>query len=296
MRIAILGAGSIGCLVAAKLVEDGHDVLVHARGEHGAVLAVAGLKITGLWDYSVAPERWTVSLDEAGIHPSLEKSFDQAIITSKAKDTRKLCEIAIKLTDGPVLSLQNGLGNQEILSSHFFENSAVGVTTNAVKRIAPGQIEWVGRGSLTVGGSKGEVFIDTLQSLSAEYSQDVSAIIWNKLLINVAINPLAAICGVLNGELRFEPLLSQSESTMLEAANIARLLGVKISEDLVLIQNLHSVLDSTAENECSMLADVKAGRETEIDVLCGQVVARGEKLGIPTPLNSMLLSQIKSLR
>ena len=130
----------------------------------------------------------------------------------------------------------------------------------------------------------------------AEYSEDLSGIIWNKLLINVAINPLAAICGVLNGDLRSEPLLSQAESTMIEAANVARLLGVEIAEDHMLIQNLHSVLDSTAENECSMLADVKAGRETEIDVLCGQVVARGEKLGVPTPLNSMLLSQIKALR
>jgi len=296
MRIAILGAGSIGCLVAAKLVEAGHDVLVHARGEHGAMLAVSGLKVTGLWNYSIHPERWTVSLDEAGIHPNLEKSFDQAIITSKSKDTHRLCEIAVKLTDGPVLSLQNGLGNQDILHSHVFENSAVGVTTNAVKKIQPGHIEWVGKGNLVVGGSKGEIFADTLQPLSAEYSDDVSSIIWNKLLLNVAINPIAAICGVLNGELRSEPLLSQCESTMLEAARVARLMGISVLDDHELIHNLHSLLESTAENECSMLADVKAGRETEIDVLCGQVVARGEKLGIPTPLNSMLLSQIKSLR
>ena len=296
MRIAVLGAGSIGCLVAAKLVESGHDVLVHARGEHGAMLAVSGLEITGLWDYSISPEQWTVSLDEAGIHPSLEKSFDQAIITSKAIDTDSLCNIATMLTDGPVLSLQNGLGNHEILQDHFFENSAVGVTTNAVKRKSPGKIEWVGKGNLVIGGAKGELFCETLEILSADYSNDVSSIIWNKLLLNVAINPLAAICGVLNGELRFEPLLSQSESVMLEAAKIARMMGITISDDQELIQNLHSVLDSTAENECSMLADVKAGRETEIDFLCGQVVLRGEKLGIPTPLNSMLLSQIKSLR
>lgn len=296
MRIAVLGAGSIGCLVAAKLVESGHDVLVHARGEHGAMLAVSGLEITGLWDYSISPEQWTVSLDEAGIHPSLEKSFDQAIITSKAIDTDSLCKIASMLTDGPVLSLQNGLGNHEILQNHFFENSAVGVTTNAVKRKSPGKIEWVGKGNLVIGGAKGEIFCETLEILSADYSNDVSNIIWNKLLLNVAINPLAAICGVLNGELRFEPLLSQSESVMLEAAKIARMMGITISDDQELIQNLHSVLDSTAENECSMLADVKAGRETEIDFLCGQVVLRGEKLGIPTPLNSMLLSQIKSLR
>ena len=295
MRIAVLGAGSIGCLVAAKLVESGHDVLVHARGEHGAMLAVSGLEITGLWDYSISPEQWTVSLDEAGIHPSLEKSFDQAIITSKAIDTDSLCNIATMLTDGPVLSLQNGLGNHEILQDHFFENSAVGVTTNAVKRKSPGKIEWVGKGNLVIGGAKGELFCETLEILSADYSNDVSSIIWNKLLLNVAINPLAAICGVLNGELRFEPLLSQSESVMLEAAKIARMMGITISDDQELIQNLHSVLDSTAENECSMLADVKAGRETEIDFLCGQVVLRGEKLGIPTPLNSMLLSQIKSL-
>jgi 2-dehydropantoate 2-reductase len=296
MRIAVLGAGSIGCLVAAKLVESGHDVLVHARGEHGAMLAVSGLEITGLWDYSISPEQWTVSLDEAGIHPSLEKSFDQAIITSKATDTESLCKIATMLTDGPVLSLQNGLGNHETLQNHFFENSAVGVTTNAVKRKSPGKIEWVGKGNLVIGGAKGEIFCETLEILSADYSNDVSSIIWNKLLLNVAINPLAAICGVLNGDLRFEPLLSQSESVMLEAAKIARMMGITISDDQELIQNLHSVLDSTAENECSMLADVKAGRVTEIDFLCGQVVLRGEKLGIPTPLNSMLLSQIKSLR
>ena len=296
MRIAVLGAGSIGCLIAAKLVEAGHDVLVHARGEHGAVLALSGLNVSGVWDFQILPNQWTVSLDEAGIHPSLEKSFDQSIITCKAKDTAKLAEIAAQITDGPVLSLQNGLGNHEILSRYVFENSAVGVTTNAVKRISPGQIEWVGRGSIAVGGPTGEQFIETLSMLDAEYNHDVSSIIWNKLLINVAINPLAAICGVMNGELLSEPLLSQAESTMLEAANVARLLGVEVAEDHILIQNLHSVLDSTAENECSMLADVKAGRETEIDVLCGQVVARGEKLGVPTPLNSMLLSQIKALR
>ena len=68
MRIAVLGAGSIGCLIAAKLVEAGHEVLVHARGEHGAILAISGLKVSGVWDFEVSPNQWTVSLDEAGIH------------------------------------------------------------------------------------------------------------------------------------------------------------------------------------------------------------------------------------
>jgi len=296
MRIAVLGAGSIGCLIAAKLVRSGHEVLVHARGDHGAVMAVSGLEIKGLWNHKIHPDEWTVSLDEAGIHDSLKKSWDQAIITCKVKDTTEVSRIAAMLTDGPVLSLQNGLGNHEILREFVFENSAVGVTTNAVKRTSPGCIEWVGKGNLILGGPRGEDFTEILAPLDAEYSNDVAAILWNKLLINVAINPLAAICGVTNGELRNEPLLSQSESTMLEAAGVARLLGVNLQDDQMLIQNLHSVLESTSENECSMLADVKAGRETEIDALCGEVVSRGEQLGVPTPLNSMLLSQIKSLR
>ncbi len=296
MRIAVLGSGSIGCLIAAKLVRDGHDVLVHARGEHGATLAIRGLKITGEWNVQINPDEWIVSLDEAGIHDALKKSFDQAIITCKTKDTSRLSEIAAMLTDGPVLSLQNGLGNHEILQQYVFENSAVGVTTNAVKRLGPGEIEWVGKGNLRLGGPKGKHFAKSLQSLNAEYNDDVSSIIWRKLLINVAINPIAAICGVKNGELSREPLLSQSESTMLEAAGVARNLGINLPEDQELIQDLHSVLHSTSENECSMLADVKAGRETEIDALCGQVVSRGESLGVPTPLNSMLLSQIKALR
>ena len=295
MRIAVLGAGAIGSLIAAKLVDSGYEVLVHARGEHGAMLAIAGLQVTGVWNKTIRPDDWTVSLDGAGLHPSLENSCDQAIITSKSKDTANLVEIATFFTSGPVLSLQNGLGNLEIIKQHVFENAAVGVTTNAVTRIQPGHIEWVGKGSLVVGGPKGKQFEKTLECLETSYTADVSSILWNKLLLNVAINPLAAICGVKNGELRIEPLLSQAESTMIEAANVARMLGVFVEDDHTLLENLHSVLDSTADNICSMLADVKAGRETEIDMLCGQVVSRGESVGMPTPLNSMLLSQIKSL-
>ncbi len=296
MRVGVLGAGSIGCLVAAKLVDAGYDVLVHARGEHGATLALSGLEISGLWEKKISPDQWVVSLDGAGLHPSLKQSCDLVIITSKSIDTVALIDCATFLTSGPVLCLQNGLGNLETLKQHVFENAAVGVTTNAVKRIQPGCIEWVGKGNLIVGGPKGEIFANVLDCLDASYSEDVSSILWSKLLLNVAINPLAAICGVKNGELRNEPLLSQAESTMLEAASVARMLGIAIDDDQILIQNLHSVLDSTSENICSMLADVKAGKETEIDMLCGQVAMRGEQLGIPTPLNSMLLSQIKSLR
>ena len=134
MRVAVLGAGSIGCLVAAKLVRAGHEVMVHGRGLFAANLAVNGLKIKGIWEHKISPNEWLVTLDEAGIHDKLLGKYDLVIITSKAKDTETLVEIASQLTTGPVLSLQNGLGNYEIIQSYVNENSAVGVTTNAVKR------------------------------------------------------------------------------------------------------------------------------------------------------------------
>ncbi len=296
VKLAVVGAGAIGSLVAAKLVEAGHEVLIHTRGDHGAEMALNGLEIKGSWIRKITPSEWFVSLDEVDFPPELAGYFDQAIITGKSKDTEKLCHIAKFFTNGPVLSLQNGLGNLEILKEYFFENSAVGVTTNAVTKTSPGQINWVSEGNLLVSGPKGKQFENSLRSLGAEYYENHEEILWNKLLINVAINPIAAICGVKNGELASEPLLSQCESIMLEAANIGRLSGVNILDDLELVELLHKVIDDTSDNVCSMLSDVKAGRETEIDMLCGQVVHRGEKLGVPTPLNSMLLGQIKSLR
>ena len=297
VRIAVLGAGSIGCLVAAKLVDSGQDVIVHAKGEHGAILAVNGLKVAGQWDFSVGRDDWTVSLDEAGLHPDLQGSCDLAIITCKSKDTLALAEIARYICSGSVLSLQNGLGNKEILEQVLGPHRvAVGVTTNAVFRNSPGEINWSGKGDVSVGGYAANDFFSILSCMDVELVDDLELALWSKLLLNVAINPLAAICGVKNGELLQDPLLGQAESTMLEAASVARMEEVNLPLDHELISKLHLVLKSTAENRCSMLQDVKAGRETEIEMLCGEIVRRGERCGVSTPLNTLLLAQVKSLR
>jgi 2-dehydropantoate 2-reductase len=297
MRIAVLGAGAIGGLIAAKLVESGKEVLVHAKGEHGALLAISGLGITGEWNFRIDGSSWLVTLEDAGLHPELEGCCDFAIITCKAKDTSRLAEVARFICTGPVLSLQNGLGNveilQEILGPH---RVAGGVTTNAVFRPKAGEINWVAKGDLLVGGRCSGDFVKILSCLNAEEVTDLDAILWQKLLLNVAINPIAAICGVNNGALLSEEMFNQSEATMLEATSVARMEGVSLPSDEELVDRLRSVLESTSENFCSMLQDVKDGRETEIEMMCGEVVRRGERSGVPTPLNAMLTSQIKALR
>ncbi|HJM87747.1 MAG TPA: ketopantoate reductase C-terminal domain-containing protein, partial [Candidatus Thalassarchaeaceae archaeon] len=119
--------------------------------------------------------------------------------------------------------------------------------------------------------------------------------LWHKLLLNVAINPLAAICGVRNGELLAQPELhEQALSAMLEAAQVASAEGVDLS-DFDCFTELNRVLEATAANRCSMLQDVMAGRVTEIDSLCGEVVRRGEEYGIATPLNQQLLTLVRGI-
>jgi 2-dehydropantoate 2-reductase len=131
--------------------------------------------------------------------------------------------------------------------------------------------------------------------LIPKWSSDIQSVIWRKLLINVAINPVCAIAGVRNGALAQVPeLWEQSIEAMREAELVARAAGIDVgdgdTEDY-----LRKVVIATAGNRVSMLQDLMAGRRTEIDALCGEVVAKGEGLGVPTPRNEMLLALVRGI-
>ena len=127
-------------------------------------------------------------------------------------------------------------------------------------------------------------------NLNPMWSDDVQNIVWRKLQLNVAINPVCSIAGVRNGALIDVPeLWDQAMAAMLEAAAVARASGVDLGE------HLRKVGEATADNRCSMLQDVMTGRATEIDSLCGAVVERGEELGIPTPANQSLHALVKGI-
>ena len=131
--------------------------------------------------------------------------------------------------------------------------------------------------------------------LSPEWSDDIDSSIWTKLLVNVAINPVCSIAGVRNGALLEVPeLWNQAISAMSEAAAVARANGVELSE-LNLEETLREVATKTADNRCSMLQDIMAGKKTEVDQLCGAVVEMGESVGVPTPRNEMLHALVSGI-
>ena len=310
LRIAILGVGSIGSLIAAQMAKTDADLLLYTRGANGEVLASNGLMFTNLdGELEHHPsDRWVVF--EGEIPEPLFSCVDVAIICGKSNSTTTLAAVADEMMrpNAIAISLQNGLGHSERLVARLGRHRVLaGCTTHGAMKIGYGEVTWTGRGAVKMASlidselGPGDVrvmdFIDVLSDagLNPEWEFDAEEMLWHKLLLNVAINPLAAICGVRNGELLVRPdLHEQALSAMLEAAKVASADGVDLS-DFDCLSELNRVLEATAANRCSMLQDVMAGRQTEIESLCGEVVRRGEELGIQTPLNQQLLTLVKGI-
>ena len=308
MRVAILGIGSIGGVILAGLADTDVELVAISRGPTAQSLASEGLVIhspEGVIE-SIPPDRYVLVDSESGPLPDhLVGSCEAAIICGKAYSTPILSQIAHEILseEGVAVSVQNGMGHAQQISSRLGSLRTLGGATTHGAWRDNGGIHWVGRGSITIGALDGapanEITTSLMNalgnaSLSPIWSDDISKSIWQKLLINIAINPICSISGVRNGALLKNDLWEQSQEVLEESLSVARASGIDI--DGSEIQNLLvEVVESTSENRCSMLQDLMAGRRTEIESLCGYVIRMGEGLGIPTPLNSMLMALVKGV-
>ena len=309
MRIAVLGVGSIGGVLLGALSDTDCDLVAISRGNSASNLSSMGLVL-----YSpegpieaIPPERFETIDSESGPVPEgITNSCDAAFICGKADSTPVLAQIAeeILTQDGVAISIQNGMGHAQTLAHRLGrERTLGGITTHGAWRDNVGT-HWVGRGSITIGSldeskpsANAERLIRILDQagLSPEWSQDINTSIWKKLLVNVAINPVCSIAGVRNGALLEVPeLWAQAISAMYEAATVATASGADLSE-LDMEDLLREVAANTANNRCSMLQDIMAGRKTEVDHLCGAVVEMGESVGVPTPRNEMLHALVSGI-
>ncbi len=313
MRVAVLGVGAIGGLVASRLARAGCEVLLCARGETAQALDAVGLLLDTPDGRTIAlaPDRWTVlDTNQQEIPIELQGWAEYAILCGKSYDVPNLCKIADQVLslNGLVMCLSNGIGHMEKLANFVGKHRVLGAsTTHGAIRIGPGEIHWTSRGEIKLGGFIGsdlepvEPRVDSLMSaldeagLNPLWSEDINKTIWIKLLLNVAINPVCAIAGILNGEMLLHPELFETGlAAMEEAARIATAEGVDMT-DFDLALSLEDLCRATADNRVSMLQDIMAARETEIDSICGEVVKRGEALGIPTPRNQTLHALVKGI-
>lgn len=301
MKIAIIGPGALGCLLGALLFEAGEDVgLVDYRPERVALLRRQGLQVG-----TQAGSTRTVPVP-IGL-PHQVAPADLTIVAVKAHQTRAAAQYLPRLlaAGGLALSLQNGLGNLEEMAAVVGpERLLAGVAFLGVTRTAPGQVILAGPGLISIGAPAGSqvspaetarvVAAFNRAGLECREQDDIEAALWEKLLVNVGINPLTALLRVPNGAL---PKLPEAWDLALaaaaEALAVARAAGINLTVDPE--ARLRQVCVATAANRSSMLQDVLAGRETEIEALNGQVSARGQALGVPTPMNDFLTRLLRAL-
>ena len=285
MRIQIMGAGALGCLFGYFLLEGGYDVIFVARGKQYEALKENGLRITGI-------EEGTFRVNAV----KKPENSDLVFLTVKAYDTLNAARMLRNVKFRAVCSLQNGVGNEEILAE-FFENVVGGVTTYGANIAEPGKVVYAGKGRTILGNYRGdyaEVFHEVLSNcgVEAEISEKIEEKIWEKASINAVINPLTAICRVKNGKIVEIPELWElAEKTGKECERILAEMGYRID----VVGMVREVALKTSENRSSMLQDIEKGRRTEVEFINGAFVKAGEKLGIDPVCNRILLKLVRGI-
>jgi 2-dehydropantoate 2-reductase len=295
--ILIVGTGAMAGLFAARLAAAGAGVTVLGSWPEGLqTLRQEGVRLV---EAGSSEKRYPVRVVE---RPEDCYGLPAALVLVKSWQTRRAAaQLAACLpADGLALTLQNGLGNCEILAEALgAQRVALGVATQGATLLAPGRVRAVGASRLALADHP------RLSPLAAQLAaagfeieilSDAKALLWGKLVINAAINPLTALLGVPNGALLERPSarrLMQALACEAAAAAAAQNIDLPYPDP---VQAAEEVAWRTAANYSSMLQDVRRAAPTEIDAICGAIVACGQAYGVLTPVNDTLLHLIKALR
>jgi 2-dehydropantoate 2-reductase len=297
-RITIIGAGAMGSLFGGLLASVAQVGLVDPWREHVETIRRDGLRL-------VEPDGEKVIQISATTDPAEAGPADLAIIFLKSHQTEWGAEIArnILKPDGLALTLQNGLGNRDVLARVLGKARAwQGVTAHGATLLGPGQVRHAGRGPTHLEtrpdiAGRAEQVAGVFQQAGIEthLSPDLDSLIWGKLVINVGINALTSILRVPNGKLgEMDAARALMDVAVEEAVQVARAKGIALPYDNP-IQKVRDVCAATAANRSSMLQDVLRGSPTEIDVINGAIVREADKLSLQAPVNKMLTSFIKAI-
>jgi len=301
MKIAVVGPGAMGCLIAGFLkMRTKEDIwLLDKYEERAGCIKNNSIRIEGISGAHQVKIDITSSAKEIG-------RCDLVIVCVKSYSTEEACKDIKELIgeDTHVLTLQNGIGNVQILNDHIGEEKVVaGITNHGATLLGVGHTRHAGRGDTIIGKADGRLS-GALKEISAilskagfetKISKDIDSVIWSKLVINVGINALTAITRLNNGKLvEFEEPRALLRSAVQEAVKIVKRKRIKLAYDDP-IQKAESVAKATGGNVSSMLQDVLNKKRTEIDFINGAIVRQGKSLGIPTPVNEVLTNLVKTI-
>lgn len=300
-RVAVVGAGGVGGLLAAMLARAGHDVRVLARGAALEAITRRGVVVRG------PGGEHTVAVAQVADAAAALGPVDLVLVTVK---TWQLAELGPRLAPliGPrtlVIPLQNGVEASEVLGAALGDDHVLGAVCRVISWIErPGEVRWMGLPlALTIGarrptqGDAIEACAATLRSAGIEVivSDAIDRARWLKFLFIAAYSAVGAVARVPLGTLRADPAArARLDAVMHEVVAIAGARGVALPPETVALtmQRLDSLpADATA----SMHRDIVAGRPSELHELIGAVVRLGRETGVATPVSAALYAELEPL-
>jgi len=300
VRVTIVGCGAVGSLFAANLAQL-DDVEVWAFDldqEHVAAINEHGLRLSGAGEV-VGKLRATT--DAAELPPS-----DFGIVATKCMHTAPAIEAtAAAFANGSVCSVQNGVGNEEVLAQHV-ERVIRGTTFPAGRVVEPGHVQWDVKGDTTIGPFEPRpapmADIDQLADACTRGGMPTQAVAdargpqWRKLIFNAATNPIGALTGLTHGRVVEDAGLRRLVSQLVdEGKAVAAAQGIELDADPEELIDHAARPDVAYDHKASMLQDVEARRPTEIDYLNGGISRFGREQSVPTPMNDAVTALIKGL-
>ena len=298
MRVAVVGAGAMGCLYGAALHRGGAEVtLVDVNADHIAAIRERGLEL----DTRDGVERVPLP----AVRPEgLSGSVDLVLLFTKTFHTDAALE-GVAAAIGPethVLTLQNGLGNDQALARHVApERVIAGVSTLPSDLVGPGRVRSHGEGGSQIypafGGDPAfaQAVADLLTAggLPTTLAPDIQAAIWAKAIFNATMNTLCALTRRTPGFLgAHEESLALIHAAVEEGVAAAHACGVAVDGARIHALTQVSVTDH-ADHEASMLQDVKAGRRTEVDAIAGAIVRAAREADVACPVLETLWRLVK---
>jgi 2-dehydropantoate 2-reductase len=287
MDVCIFGAGSLGSLVGGLLAR-AHDVTLVGREPHVSAVEREGLRIGGAIDEQVSPDARTGPPDQTEL----------VVVTVKSFDTEAAARALEPVDCDAVLSLQNGMGNEETLAEHLDCPVLAGTCTYGARLADPGVVECTGIGEIHLGprdGGRSAIATEVGEAfaaadLDAEAVADMPRRLWQKLAVNAGINATTALARVPNGALVEGEASGIALTAARETARVATDEGVTIEPDGA-AERTRAVAETTAANTSSMYQDVVAGKRTEVEAINGYVVAHADR---PVPANETLAGLLRA--
>ena len=286
----------MGLLFAYYIQKAGNEVAVYEKSKDTVASMRGGFEI----DFGDRKEKIHITVSES---PSVIKDSAYIFVFVKSFSTAvAIKEISPFITkESRIISLQNGIGNDETIKDMLPDNILIyGTTTFGAAKTSASGIRFGGAGNILIGAA-GDAEIESAikflnaAGLAASKSNDPAKDVWKKAIINAGINPLGALLGIPNGMIvKNEYSLELMRTLIAEAVKAARAHGFDF--DATNIQHAaFDICEQTAVNECSMLQDVKAKRRTEIESITGEIIAAAKKYNIETPANTGVYQLIKAL-